>query len=99
VAKRAQAAEPPKKPRKSRRLMFALGAWREDRSDSHVWSGRANRKGRGMSALGQKQTWRSQVVMSAIPPKADIRPRDQDVCFEPSVGIVLIFDPLLDERA
>ena len=36
-----------------------------------------------MSALGQKQTRRGQTVMSALPPKADIRPRDQDVCFVP----------------
>jgi hypothetical protein len=27
-----------------------------------------------MSALGQKQTWRSQIVMSALPPIADIDP-------------------------
>jgi FtsP/CotA-like multicopper oxidase with cupredoxin domain len=36
-----------------------------------------------MSALGQKQTWRDQIAMSALPPKADIRPCDQDVCFGP----------------
>jgi hypothetical protein len=36
-----------------------------------------------MSALGQKQTWRLQFAMSALPPKADIRPRDQDVRFGP----------------
>jgi len=36
-----------------------------------------------MSALGQKRTWRDQIAMSALPPKADIRPRDQDVCFGP----------------
>jgi hypothetical protein len=33
-----------------------------------------------MSALGQKQTSDCRVLMSALPPKADIRPRDQDVC-------------------
>ena len=38
-----------------------------------------------MSALGQKRTWRDQIAMSALPPKADIRPRDQDVCFGPIV--------------
>ena len=27
----------------------------------------------GMSALGQKQTFRSAIAMSALPPKADIR--------------------------
>jgi hypothetical protein len=36
-----------------------------------------------MSALGQKRTWRDQISMSALPPKADIRPRDQNVCFGP----------------
>jgi hypothetical protein len=29
-----------------------------------------------MSALGQKQTWHSEIVMSASPPKADIAERD-----------------------
>jgi hypothetical protein len=33
--------------------------------------------------MGQKRTWRDQIAMSALPPKADIRPRDQDVCFGP----------------
>jgi hypothetical protein len=36
-----------------------------------------------MSASGQKRTWRDQVTMSALPPKADIRPRVLDVCFGP----------------
>jgi hypothetical protein len=27
---------------------------------------------RSMSALGQKQTWRSEIAMSALPPKADM---------------------------
>jgi hypothetical protein len=36
-----------------------------------------------MSALGQKRTWRDQIAMSALPSIADIRPRDQDVCFGP----------------
>ena len=35
------------------------------------------------SGLGHKRTWRGQIMMSALPPKADIRPRDQDVCFGP----------------
>jgi hypothetical protein len=38
-----------------------------------------------MSALGHKRTLRRVQPMSAIPPKADIRPRDQDVCFGPCV--------------
>ena len=36
-----------------------------------------------MSALGQKQTLRSEIAMSALPPKADIAARDWDVCFVP----------------
>jgi hypothetical protein len=40
-----------------------------------------------MSALGQKQTWRSEMAMSALPPKADIRADDQDVCFGPKADI------------
>jgi hypothetical protein len=36
-----------------------------------------------MSALGQEQTFSGQAPMSALPPKADIRSRDQDVCFGP----------------
>jgi hypothetical protein len=42
-----------------------------------------------MSALGQKQTWRDQIAMSALPPIADIRPRDQDVCFGPKPDMLL----------
>jgi hypothetical protein len=41
-----------------------------------------------MSASGQKQTFRCARVMSALPPKADIRPRDQDVCFGPQADIL-----------
>ena len=33
------------------------------------------------SEMGQKQTLPRSNGMSALPPKADIRPRDQDVCF------------------
>jgi hypothetical protein len=40
-----------------------------------------------MSTLGQQRTWRDQISMSALPPKADIRPRDQDVCFGPKADI------------
>jgi hypothetical protein len=32
-----------------------------------------------MTALGQKQTRRGQIVMSALPPKADIAERDRHV--------------------
>ena len=41
--------------------------------------------------MGQKRTWRSETVMSALPPKADIRPRDQDVRFGP-VAEVSVFN-------
>ena len=34
-----------------------------------------------MSALGQKRTWRDQIAMSALPPKADIRWHDLNVRF------------------
>ena len=44
--------------------------------------------GRGaMSALGQKQTSRSQISMSALPPKADIAQHDRDVRFVPKADI------------
>jgi hypothetical protein len=36
-----------------------------------------------MSALGQKQTWRAEIPMSALPPKADIGGRELDVRFVP----------------
>jgi hypothetical protein len=40
-----------------------------------------------MSALGQKQTFRN-VRNVRYSPKADIRPRDQDVCFGPIPEVV-----------
>jgi hypothetical protein len=40
-----------------------------------------------MSALGQKQTSAHVRVMSALPPKADIRCRDQHVRFLPKADI------------
>jgi hypothetical protein len=36
--------------------------------------------------------------MSALPPKADIRPRDQDVCFGPLTDIERLFDHLVGAR-
>jgi hypothetical protein len=36
-----------------------------------------------MSGKGQKQTWRSENVMSAIPPKADMDELQSDVRFVP----------------
>ena len=38
-----------------------------------------------MSALGQKRTFRSAIVVSALPPKADIAERRHHVCFVPCV--------------
>jgi hypothetical protein len=52
-----------------------------------------------MSALGQKRTWRSQITMSALPPKADIRPRDQAVCFGPKADIITRLILLLSRLA
>ena len=40
-----------------------------------------------MSLLGHKLPQRGRVAMSALPPKADIRPRNQDVCFGPQADI------------
>jgi hypothetical protein len=40
-----------------------------------------------MSALGQKQTSRSEIAMSALPPKADIAECDLDVRFVPEEDI------------
>jgi hypothetical protein len=39
------------------------------------------------SAQGQQRTSRAEIAMSALPPKADIRPRDQDVRFGPKADI------------
>jgi hypothetical protein len=40
-----------------------------------------------MSALGQKRTSRRILVMSALPPKADIRQCGLDVCFVPKADM------------
>ena len=45
-----------------------------------------------MSALGQKQTCAAQKVMSALPPKADMRGATRDVRFVPIADIVSLFD-------
>ena len=41
-----------------------------------------------MSALGQKQTLDRRLLMSALPPKADIRRREYDVRFVPQADKV-----------
>ena len=40
------------------------------------------------SALGQKQTWRFETAMSALPPKTDIAERGHHVCFVPKDGVI-----------
>ena len=40
-----------------------------------------------MSASGQKQTWRYEIAMSALPPKADVAGRQLDVRFVPKADI------------
>jgi hypothetical protein len=40
-----------------------------------------------MAALGQKQTWQRLLLMSALPPKADIVRSDGDVRFVPEADI------------
>ena len=48
-----------------------------------------------MSALGQKRTWRSETVMSPLPPKADMVEHDRDVRFVPIADIGTLFDHLV----
>jgi len=43
--------------------------------------------GHSMSALGQKQTWRHILLMSALPPKADIGTQPRHVRFVPKADI------------
>jgi hypothetical protein len=46
-----------------------------------------SKMGRSTSALGQKQKSDSRLVMSALPPKADIGAHDHDVRFVPRADI------------
>ena len=46
----------------------------------------------GQSALGQKQTSQGISRMSALPPKADIDPAQQDVRFVPKADIRWLVD-------
>jgi len=48
-----------------------------------------------MSALGQKQTFAPQKVMSALPPKADVCSAIRHVCFGPIAGIAGLIDYLV----
>ena len=44
-----------------------------------------------MSALGHKRTFRTAIVMSALPPIADIRRTNCHVCFVPIADIPYFF--------
>ena len=46
-----------------------------------------------MSALGHKRTLKRLSLMSALPPKADIRRRERDVRYVPKVDIVDLHVP------
>jgi hypothetical protein len=43
-----------------------------------------------MSALGQKQTSRSEIAMSALPPKVDIGERDRDARFGSKADMMMV---------
>src|SRR5215469_16809109 len=49
---------------------------------------RHSKSGHSMSALGQKRTLQCILVMSALPPKADIAERDRHVRFVPKADIL-----------
>ena len=50
-----------------------------------------------MSALGHKQTFAAQKVMSALPPKADMCSALGDVRFVPIADIGCLFDHLISD--
>ena len=52
-----------------------------------------------MSALGQKRTLQGSHLMSAIPPKADIRRRDRHVRFVPKADISSSIRSLCQRRS
>src|SRR5262249_6500915 len=62
----------------SRRLIVGPEVSTAHGTNGHDRSGRAE-----MSALGQKRTSHQIRVMSALPPKADIRTQSRNVCFVP----------------
>ena len=51
-----------------------------------------------MSALGHKQTFAVQTVMSALPPIADMCSALAHVCFVPIADIPILFDYIIGER-
>jgi hypothetical protein len=48
-----------------------------------------------MSALGQHRTWRDQIAMSALPPKADILRRYLNVRFVPTAEVADFYSIIL----
>jgi hypothetical protein len=52
-----------------------------------------------MSALGQKQTCRSDLAISALPPKADTDHHSRDVRFVPKADIAELPDLLLKSQS
>jgi hypothetical protein len=52
-----------------------------------------------MSALGQKRTFRSAIIMSALPPKADIGRLGRDVRFVPKADIPVFRAYRTDRKA
>jgi hypothetical protein len=61
-----------------------MAAWGQQLSSSDLSATRQQFcPGRPMSALGQKRTLDRRLLMSALPPKADIGGRERDVRFVP----------------
>jgi hypothetical protein len=67
-----------------------------DRAASGKWHTTELRRESGpMSALGYKQTFRTAIAMSALPPKADMCSATRDVRFGPKADIRTLFDQLV----
>jgi hypothetical protein len=95
VASGHAAATPPTSVMNSRRLIgfpkpedvtlaYAVGAVLHHSKSAHSTSG-----------MGQQRTWRDQIAMSALPPKADIRRGSRNVRFGP----ILLQKSVEDYRA
>jgi hypothetical protein len=67
--------------------LLVFGCLAPVRPCNHTHAYQATRRALRMSALGHKQTSRSQITMSAIPPKADIRLPFDDVRYGPEADI------------
>jgi len=73
----------------SRRLIFAPRLRTRDRTDLHQRQRiKSPLSSQPMSALGQKQTFALHQLVSALPPKADIRHRNWHVRFGPKADIL-----------